>query len=142
MVIKVIVTEENVDFLRKYDLENVIESIIQERGFTIQIFFNMYQISLKTALDTAPEIFKAEAEKMKASEDSFEEYTESLLDAFKVHLFLIFKGKEAKNEKAAKDFVKKIGDGDYMQELQMAAKSLNEQLIRGKKALIIARTFF
>ena len=102
----------------------------------------MYQISLKTALDTAPEIFKAEAEKMKASEDSFEEYTESLLDAFKVHLFLIFKGKEAKNEKAAKDFVKKIGDGDYMQELQMAAKSLNEQLIRGKKALIIARTFF
>ena len=29
-----------------------------------------------------------------------------------------------------------------MQELQMAAKSLNEQLIRGKKALIIARTFF
>ena len=112
MAIKVIVTEENVDFLRKYDLENVIESIIQERGFTIQIFFNMYQISLKTALDTAPEIFKAEAEKMKASEDSFEEYTESLLDAFKVHLFLIFKGKEAKNEKAAKDFVKKIGDGD------------------------------
>lgn len=142
MAIKVIVTEENVDFIRKYDLENVIESIIQERGFIIRLFFNMYQISLKTALDTAPEIFKAEAEKMKASEDSFEEYTESLRDAFKVYLFLIFKEKQAKNEKAAKDFVKRIKDGEYMQELQMAAISLNKQLICGKKILIVARTFY
>lgn len=142
MAIKVIVTEENVDFLRKYDLETVIESIIQERVFTIQIFFNMYQILLKTALDTLPEIFKAEAEKMKASEDSFEEYTESLRDALKVCLFLIFKEKQAKSEKAAEDFVKKIEDGEYMQELQMAAISLNEQLICGKKILIVARTFY